>query len=817
MEKLRQQARKIKLFFKTDWNIVRARRYTRRAGREIRYGSGRYLLGKFPIVEWIVGYHPKWLLSDVASGVTVGIILALQAVNLPSTVQGAISIQETLIASWLPGFIYALTGSSKHISIGPTSSGTLLSLQIIGPFAAAARIPPFIILPALTFCVGIWFLIFGVFGLGFLFDLIPISISLAVVTTLAINVVLVQVPPLLGLNGIPPLVPAIPPAVIASIGNISLRTLAIGISAIIFLAALRFVSQRWGKKKTMFGMAARVGFRTGALVVILTFTIVSFFFLRNLPITQQIAPSLPLGIPGAGGPPGSGAPAAALPQAALNNSTTSSGTSQIVIPARRAEPQFAPGAKFPSGIISSDVQRRSPLLPRAQPSNVSVAAASSAPGAGALPQLPKLPFWAIFPVFTSSIVSPLPPILDLVKALLLPSLLVFIVLNIEHLVVAKAFGHYHTYQISQNSEMFTAGLANLAGSFFGGIPVGGGDMARSSILAVTGAKSPLSQIFTSATVLVVMMPLSGALRFLPQAALSAIIVVAVIDQQPPQKLMNDYFRLSFADFVAFFMAFNIAIVVPAIGVAIGTAVGVGIMILYTMFRSMFSRPTVISSVDLESMYKEREVRLWQQGDLIPQGTQVLKLETDVVWTNADRIRRRIVDTCMIHNSGVAVSNLDRPERPWNFRIHQHVAALRRKHRVLGDDSEPLIQHRPRLRVVILDMSATSFIDSSAILNLEMMKSQLRQWAGENVEFRYVGLNAQVLKRFERAKWQIVDPQGPRVVELDEREQYKTKDLMFVHLPFAIQYMNPEMTLNGMWEEVAVVMGDDIDKIEKAYV
>lgn len=703
---------------------------------------------------------------------------------------------------------------NTDISIGPTSAGTLLSLQIIGPFAAAARIPPFIILPALTFCVGIWFLLFGVLGLGFVFDLIPVSISLGVVTTLALNLILVQIPTFLGLNGIPPIVPAIPPAVIQNIGNTSLRTLAISISAIVFLVALRVVSKKFGKNKTVMGRAARTGFNMGSILVVVIFTIVSFLFLQNVPIAQQVAPSIPPTMGGAAAAPASGPPATSLPKAAVN--TTGTGAAQIIIPAKRGELQFA-GVEFPSGNIVSGVQRRSELLPSGQPSNVSVAAASAAPAGGAPPQLPKLPFWAAFPGFTASIVSPLPPILDLVKALLLPSLLVFIVLNIEHIVVAKTFGHYHTYTVSQNSEMFAAGLSNLAGAFFGGVPVGGGDMARSSLLAVAGAKSPLNQIFTSVTALVVMMPLSGALRFLPQAALSAIIVVALIDQQPPQKLLTDYFRLSFADFFAFFMAFNIAIVVPAVGVAIGTAVGVGILVLYTLFRGMFSRPKAISALDLESMFKEREFRPWRQGDPIPPGTQVLKLETDMVWTNADRIRRHVVDTCMVHSSGLAVDSLDMPERPWNFRIHEHVAKLRRKHNVMldDDDSESLIQHRARLRVVVLDMTSTSFIDSSAILNLEMMKRQLREWAGESVEFRFVGLNEHVLKRFERAKWQIIDPCGPRVVE--EGEEQRTRDLKFDHLPLAIHFMNPEMTLNGMWEEVAVVMGQDIDKIEKAYV
>lgn len=113
MDKLRKKGQNIKLFFKTDWNIIRARRYARRSGREIRYGAGRYLTNKFPIIRWIVSYSPKWLFGDVLSGVTVGVVLALQAVNLPSSAGGAISTQQTLIASWLPGFIYVLTGSSK--------------------------------------------------------------------------------------------------------------------------------------------------------------------------------------------------------------------------------------------------------------------------------------------------------------------------------------------------------------------------------------------------------------------------------------------------------------------------------------------------------------------------------------------------------------------------------------------------------------------------------------------------------------------------------------------------------------------------------
>jgi MFS superfamily sulfate permease-like transporter len=104
---------------------------------------------------------------------------------------------------------------------------------------------------------------------------------------------------------------------------------------------------------------------------------------------------------------------------------------------------------------------------------------------------------------------------------------------------------------------------------------------------MTGAKSPLNQIFTSVAVLIIMVPLRNALRFLPQAVLSAITMSAVIDQQPPQKLFAGYFRLSFAESFVLFMAFNIVIIIREVGVEIGTAVGVGLLVLYAVKGHVF--------------------------------------------------------------------------------------------------------------------------------------------------------------------------------------------------------------------------------------
>lgn len=822
MEKLKGKLNGVRVFFRTDWNIVRAKRLVKRGFRAAPRGAARYLNNKVPFVGWIAIYNFRWLPSDVLSGITVGIVLALQAVNVAVPIPGGISVQQTLLASWLPGFIYAITGTSKSeishcheqisppivhfpmatssqeiqffcrifvgqssslvsytlianspetrldISVGPTSSSILLSLQLVGEISAASRIPPPVILPALTLAVSIWFLIFGLLGLGFIFDLIPVFLCIAIVTALSIIITTLQLPILLGLVGIPTSFTAVLPAVIQSLPNVSGRTIAVSASALVFLGILSFFKTRWGKERSTRGGLARIGVAGGSLIVIILFAGVSSVFLRDLPLQQQVAPFVPPF------PPEMSAGAASIPptQAALGNST--------------------------SGVAMINPMLQGPAARSVRRQETSAQVGTVPAGAGT-PGVPtKLPFWATFPEFTTTISTAQPPVFRLATNLFLPSFIVFMVLNIEHIVVARFFAHEHGYTISKSQEMFSLGAINLANSFFGGVPVGGGDMVRSSVLGFTGAKSPLNQVFASVSVIIAMVLASEALRFLPQAILAAVIMIAVVDQMPPQALINTYFKMSFADFIAFFLAMNVAIPIPSpINAAGGTALGVVFMIIYTLFRIMFKSPKVLTSEDLETLYSNKYEGSWHEGDRIPPSTLVMKPDGDIIFTNAERLRRRIMDTAYLNNSGKAMESIDEPDRPWNFRVNSYINSVRRRNG--SADSPSVVVFRPRLRMVILDMSATTFIDTSGLMNLELLKKQLRDWAGETVEIRFVGVNKHLKRRFERAKWQVVDPFGPRVDF--EGDENNLRDLMFDSLPEALRYVSQDIAMNGTFEQI----------------
>jgi sodium-independent sulfate anion transporter 11 len=102
--------------FETDENIQRASRHLRNGARAFPSATGRYLLEKVPVVQWISKYSPPWIVNDLIAGLTVGVILVPQALAYAKI--AGIPLQDGLLASWLPGTLYFIMGTSKGKSIG---------------------------------------------------------------------------------------------------------------------------------------------------------------------------------------------------------------------------------------------------------------------------------------------------------------------------------------------------------------------------------------------------------------------------------------------------------------------------------------------------------------------------------------------------------------------------------------------------------------------------------------------------------------------------------------------------------------------------
>jgi len=95
---------------------------------------------------------------------------------------------------------------------------------------------------------------------------------------------------------------------------------------------------------------------------------------------------------------------------------------------------------------------------------------------------------------------------------------------IEAVAIAKAIG-LHTHQkIDGNQEFIGQGLSNLVASFFSSY-AGSGSFTRSGVNHQAGAKTPMSAIFASIFLMIVLLLFAQFASFLPKAAMGGIILL----------------------------------------------------------------------------------------------------------------------------------------------------------------------------------------------------------------------------------------------------------------------------------------------------
>jgi len=110
---------------------------------------------------------------------------------------------------------------------------------------------------------------------------------------------------------------------------------------------------------------------------------------------------------------------------------------------------------------------------------------------------------------------------------LLPlALACFLLGAVETAAIGRMFAAKHGGRLDANREFLALAAANLATALGRGFPVSGG-MSQSLVNESGGARTPLSGLFASLVMLLVVLFLSGLLRYLPQPVLAAIVLVAV--------------------------------------------------------------------------------------------------------------------------------------------------------------------------------------------------------------------------------------------------------------------------------------------------
>ncbi|XP_069833424.1 chloride anion exchanger-like [Dendropsophus ebraccatus] len=162
----------------------------------------------FPIASWLPTYQIKdWILSDIVSGVSTGLVAVLQGLAFALLVN--VTPDYGLYAAFFPVIIYFFLGTSKHISVGPFP---VLSLMV---GTAVLRLYPdnpddpdlnekrVTVAASVTVLAGIFQLALGLLQIGFIVIYLSDSLISGFTTAAAIHVLVSQLKFIFGLTVAP--------------------------------------------------------------------------------------------------------------------------------------------------------------------------------------------------------------------------------------------------------------------------------------------------------------------------------------------------------------------------------------------------------------------------------------------------------------------------------------------------------------------------------------------------------------------------------------------------------------------------------------
>ncbi len=216
------------------------------------------------------------------------------------------------------------------------------------------------------------------------------------------------------------------------------------------------------------------------------------------------------------------------------------------------------------------------------------------------------------------------------------ALVITVVGFVESIAVAKVYSRRHRYEIDSNRELIGLGGANVAAGVFGGFPVTGG-FSRTAVNDAAGARSPLASIITAGVVMITIAFLTPLLSSLPNAALGAIIIVAVwglIDFAE----MRHIATVKRSDLISVGIAFIATLV---LGIELGLGVAVVSSVIVVFARMSNPHAAVLGQVIGTASY--RNISRFPEAETVD-GIRIIRIDAALSFVNAVAVKHMLI-TC----------------------------------------------------------------------------------------------------------------------------------------------------------------------------
>ena len=601
----------------------------------------------FSYIEWPQGYGATDLKMDFLAGLTVALVLIPQSMAYAEL--AGLPSYYGLYAALLPPVIAALLGSSRQLATGPVAVVSLLTAATLEPLATAGSQPYIAYAILLALLVGVFQFSLGVLKLGLLVNFISHPVVNGFSNAAALIIATSQLPKLFGvhIDKAPHHYQLIAATIKAAVHYLHWPTLFMGALAFVIMYGLKRVVPR--APNVLAAVAA-----TTVLSWILGFehnVVVDVSVIRSEPAKQMIEKfnrALQ--------------PVALLaqkrtqliqrlntgndPTDTLAKLETRHAVERVALQIeqhkgdarnyrRQIRSLLFKGVNQADGVLSfyhlndiAEQNKDDDRIWRLKVGNtpLQMDRLKMIGGGEVVGNIPRgLPSFSLPHIDYHTIIHLLP-----FAAII--SLLGFT----EAISVAKAMAAKTGQRLDPNRELIGQGLANMCGAVAKSYPTSG-SFSRSAVNLQSGAVSGLSSVFTSLTVVVVLLVLTPLFYHLPQSVLAAIIMMAVVGLINVKGFIHAWQAQWYDGAISIITFIGTLAFAPHLDR--GIIIGVGLSILVFLYKNM--RPKIVDlSLDVDRTLHDAVASGLQECRYI----DVVRFDGPLFFANAsyrdDQIRNR---------------------------------------------------------------------------------------------------------------------------------------------------------------------------------
>ena len=280
-------------------------------------------------------------------------------------------------------------------------------------------------------------------------------------------------------------------------------------------------------------------------------------------------------------------------------------------------------------------------------------------------------------------------------ALLIPgALAITLVMFSEAVGPDRSFASKHHYAINENQELIGIGAANIGAGLFQGFPIGA-SMSKSAASDSAGGRTQVAGIVAAVATALVALFLTSLLFNLPEAALAAIVIVAVSGMLKLGGFRHLY-RLRKGDFWLAVITFLCVLTFEE--ALVGLLIGVLLSLFALIWRTSSAKLSVLGRIPGTVTYRSTA---YHREAIQDPGLLIIRPDEEVYFANAATIRKGI------------------------------------RRRIAASETP--------IRTTILDLEMTNELD---VPSAEMLAELHEEHEAVDIQFKLVGIHAPVMEMLD---------------------------------------------------------------------